>query len=71
MTYLSTTTVMQSVATINSDVNHGIYKNRECCSVDAYNYLTELVLSQIVKTFGPMLDLDPYTKYMINMSHQS
>ena len=28
---------MQSVATINSDVNHGIYKNGECCSVDAYN----------------------------------
>jgi hypothetical protein len=34
-------------------------------------YLTELVLSQIVKTLGPMSDLDPYTKYMTIMPHQS
>ena len=40
MTYLSTTTVMQSVATIYGDRTGSIFTLRVCCRVDAYKYHT-------------------------------
>jgi hypothetical protein len=63
---------MQSVATINSDVKHGIYKNGECCSVDAYNLPNRVsTVTDCENIRSDVGDLDPYTKYMTIMPHQS
>jgi len=42
VTYLSTTTVMQSVATTSSDITGGVFTPKVCCNADAHYQLHQL-----------------------------
>jgi len=67
VTYLSTTTVMQSVATIYGDRTGGVFTPRVCCSADAHNtpppiedghvHTAQYVSAPKVRQLSPTLDL--------------